>query len=320
MKSIYLTSADTRFIYDNLKNHGHYEWFVILRCVEEMQCDYTFFSTLTWADILYNNEITDAGGGKYATYEVSIKLKDEVSEIVDILDITDLNQLICGKLASVTARELYKKLCEYECIKQYQSSGIKIRIDSFGEYRVDKDGTKIYAEKKLDSNLDVNGEEKVKLYSLYVAEWADKMAHKRPKGFELKSYDKKVGVAGNVDERMKTLSVDKRSGGTLSPMFVKALRAWHLPIKECIKLETRIHDYLDDRKTGGEWFTDYYEDVIEIVLMKIEETIENGINVVELNIDKETEDITFYEKMPRDFWFKTKQEENNDDGPVIYRI
>jgi hypothetical protein len=54
--------------------------------------------------------------------------------------------------------------------------------------------------------------------------------------------------------------------------------------------------------------------------MKIEETIENGINVVELNIDKETEDITFYEKMPRDFWFKTKQEENNDDGPVIYRI
>ena len=39
------------------------------------------------------------------------------------------------------------------------------RIDSFGEYRVDKDGTKIYAEKKLDSNLDANvtSEEQKKL-------------------------------------------------------------------------------------------------------------------------------------------------------------
>jgi hypothetical protein len=320
MKSIYLTSADTKFIYEHLKSQGYYEWFVILRCIEEMQCNYTFFSTLTWSDILYNSEITDAGGGKYATYEVSIKLKDDLNEIIALLDITDLNQLICGELPSVTARELYKQLCEYECIKQYQRTGVKFRIDSFGEYRVDKDGSKIYAEKKLDSGLDENGEERVELYSIYIAEWADKMADQRPKGFEIKTYDKKIGIAGNVDDRMKCLSIDKRSGGTLSPMFVRALRAWHLPTKECVRLERSLHDYFDDRRTGGEWFTDYYEDLIELVEIRIEELIESGINVIELNLDKENEDITFYAKMPKDYWYKMIEEEKIDDGPVVYKI
>ena len=320
MKTIYITSTDTNFIYNHLKGEGYYDWFIILKCVEEMQCDYSFLSTLSWSDILYNTEITDAGGGKYATYEVPVKLKEDVQEAISFLNIDDLDQFICGDAPSITAKELHKQLSDYECIKQYQSTGYKFRIDTFGQYRVDKDGSKIYGQIKIDPGVNERGEEKIQLHSIYVAKWADKFADQRPEGFELKFYDKKIGVAGNVDERMKALSVDKRSGGTKSPMYIKALRAWRLPIKECLKLESTLHKYFDDRRTDGEWFTDYYEDLIEHVELIIQEVINGGVNVVELDITKENEDVTFLSKKSKDFWYFLEKQENVDDGPMIYEI
>jgi hypothetical protein len=56
MKTIYLSSSDTKFIYEHLKSQGYYEWYIILRCVEEIQCDYTFLSRLSWNNLLRERE------------------------------------------------------------------------------------------------------------------------------------------------------------------------------------------------------------------------------------------------------------------------
>lgn len=321
MKTIYITSGEVKFIYEHLKSQGYYDWFLMLRCIEEMQCSFTFLSTLTWKDVLYNTEIINDSGGKHAKHEIPSKLKDDINEVIALMDIEDLDQPICGEIPLLTCKLLYEQLCKYACIQHYQNSGYKFRIDSFGEYSVDKNGCKMYAQQKIESEVGDAVNQKVQLYSLYISEWADKMADKRPKGFELKFYDKKIGIAEHIGDRMKCLSADKRSGGTLSPMYVKALRGFHLPIRECVKLEKELHRYFDDRRTGGEWFTDYHNDLIELVEVKIAELIESGVTVVEIEINKENEDITFLAKMDKDFWYKMSQEEEQvDDGPVIYEI
>lgn len=318
MKTVYITSNDTKFIYDHLTSQGYYQWYIILRCVEEIQCDYTFLSKLTWNNILREREIIDAGGTKNSIYEISELIKEEVRDVIEFLNIEDLDQNIVGVSASVTAKELEKQLLNYDCIKMYNSYGFKFRIDSFGDFLLDKNGYKVYGQKFLDSKDEAEYNGKIRTCSLYIAVWADKMAHKRPKGFEMKHYDKKIGVGKVVADRMYGLSNDKRSGGTLSPMIVKALRAWIMPIKLCSKVEKMLHDFFDekDRNMGGEWYCDYYEDLIELVELKIQELIDDGHKILELNITKENEDITFIDKLPKDFWKNIK---NNEDiyVPVV---
>ena len=65
------------------------------------------------------------------------------------------------------------------------------------------------------------------------------------------------------------------------------------------------------RKTGGEWFSDYYEDLIELVELKIQEKVDDGHKIIEIRIDNENEDITFISKLPKDFW-KNEMEDEED--------
>jgi hypothetical protein len=320
MRTIYITNLEVKFIYENLNDLGHYDWYLILRCIEEMQCSYAFLSSLTWRDVLYNTEITNNTGGLYETYEIPLKLKDDINNVIALMDIRNLNQPICGEIPTVTAKLLYDQLCTYACIRHYQNTGFKFRIDAFGEYSVDKNGHKMYGQQKIEAKHEEELNKKIPLHSLYIAEWADKMEGQRPKGFELKFYDKKIGIAEHIGNRMEGLSGDKRCGGTRSPMFVRALRGYHLPIKECLKLEQDLHNYFEARCTGGEWFTDYEDDIIELAEEKIAELIESGVTVVRIDITKENEDITFLAKFDKTFWYKKLKEEIVDDGPEIYEV
>jgi len=114
--------------------------------VEEIQCDYTFLSRLSWNNLLREREIIDAGGTKNSVYEISETIKDEIRDVIALLNIDDLNQKITGESPSITAKELEKQLNNYECIKAYNSYGFKFRIDSFKNYTLDKTGYKIYDE------------------------------------------------------------------------------------------------------------------------------------------------------------------------------
>ena len=322
MKKIYITSLDTKFIYEHLKTQGYYEWFIILRCIEEIQCDYTFLSKLSWNNILREREIIDGGGAKNTIYEISESIKDDIREALALLNIDDLDKKIVGEYPSVTAKELEKQLYSYDCIKAYNDYGFKFRIDSFKNYVLDKNGCKIYAEKYLDSEHELEYNEKITTCCLYIAEWADKMEHTRPKKFRMKHYDKKIGVGKVVSDRMDMLSIDKRSGGTLSPMYVRALRAWCMPIKFCSRLEDILHDFFDekDRCVGGEWYWDYYDDLIELVELKIQEMYDDGHKIIEIRIDKENEDITFIDKLPKDFWKNLKEEEDDFVPTMKYEL
>lgn len=322
MKTVYLSSKDTTFIYENLKSSGYYEWYIILACIEEIRCDYTFLSRLSWNNILNEREIIDAGGSKNASYEISEKIKNDVRGVIALLNIDDLDQKITGISAVITAKELEKKLLEYDFITAYNNHGFKFRIDSFGEYTLDKNGYKIYAERILDLNTEIEQNNKIVLLSLYVAVWADKKENERPDKFKLKHFDKKIGVGESVSVRMNSLSSDKRSGGTQSPMYVKAVRAWTMETSLCGRVESELHDFFREkgRNTGGEWFSDYYEDLIELVELKIQEISDMGHRVIKLNIDNEQEDITFINKLPKDFWKNRKQTEDDYEPVVRYDL
>jgi hypothetical protein len=148
---------------------------------------------------------------------------------------------------------------------------------------------------------------------LYIAEFADKKEDERPEQFKFQSFDKKIGIAKVVGKRMGDLSKDKRHGGTLSPLYVKALKAWYMPTKLCRNLETELHNYYEDRGTGGEWFTDYYNDIIPYVEKRIKRLIKEGNPILKINITKENEDVTFIEKVGKDFWDQVP----DDFEPVV---
>lgn len=297
MQRIYLTNGDVKFIYEDLKTQGLYEWYVTLRCIEEIQCDYTFLSKLTWSDIIYNNPIVDVSGAKEKKYIVPQHLIDELHDIINIMDIENFGQLIVRS----TVKELWRHICSYDCIRKYNEHH-KFMIDYFREHTVDVNGVRTYAMRTVNSTTESNYVGSISTYSLYVAEIADRNDETRPEEYKLKFYDKKIGIAKNVGDRMVALSNDKRLGGTLSPLYVKALRAWHMPTKLCRTLETELHRRFEHRGTGGEWFTDYDSDIIKIVEKRIKQLKKEGKKVVEIDIVKENEDISFLSKLGKDYW------------------
>lgn len=307
MKTIYLTGGDVHFIYDDLKSQGYFQWYIILKTIEEAHFDYTFLSKLTWADLIHNDKITDVSGLKEKEFVISNSLKDEIHDVITILDIDNLSEPIVGLSGILTAKDLYKQLCTYDSIKNYNKYS-KFRIDYFGNHTTDSYGVKTYAMKTIDDDNVTSYIDKVSTYSIYIAEIGDKRDDERPKKYKLKFYDKKIGIAKNVGERMEDLSNDKRLGGTLSPLYVKALKAWHMPTKLCRDLETEMHRYFEDRGTGGEWFTDYNNDIIGIVESKIKELESEGKKIYEININKENEDISFLAKLTKDQWEEEPKE------------
>lgn len=308
MRRLYLTSGDVKFIYEDLKTQGLYEWYVTLRCIEEIQCDYTFISKLTWSDLIYNNPIIDVSGSREKKYIVPQSLIDELHDMIDIMDIENFGQLV----VRTPAKELWKHICSYDCIRKYNEYS-KFRIEYFREYTVDINGVRTYAMKTVNSNVESSYTDGVSTYSLYIAEIGDKNAATRPEKYRLKFYDKKIGIAKNVGDRMLALSNDKRMGGTLSPLYVKGLRAWHMSTKLCRSLETEMHRYFQDRGTGGEWFTDYDNDLIKVVEKRIKQLKKEGKKIVEISIDNENEDISFLSKLSKEDW----EDEVEEFVPIV---
>ena len=297
MRKIYLTESDIEYIYSDLKAQGYYEWYITLKCIEEIQCDYTFFSMVTWQDLLDNDTITDASGIKPKVYDINETIKAEIHVAMDMLDINDLTE----KVVKTSAKDLYKHLLTYDSIKTYKSC-TRFRIDIFKDYTVDVNGIRTYAVRSVKDEEYESELDKVSKYFLYIAEFADKENENRPEQFKFKIWDKKIGIAKVVGRRMDQLSKDKRHGGTLSPLFVKALRAWYLPTKLCRNLENELHDYYEDRNTGGEWFTDYCEDIIPYVEKRIKKLIKEGHPILKIDITKDNQDITFLDNVGKDFW------------------
>jgi len=296
MRLIYLSDADVQFIYADLKAQGYFEWYFTLKCIEDIQCDYTFFSKITWKELLNNETIVDASGIKPKVYDIPESLQTLGVDIMDALDVVDMNE----KIVTTTVKELATHLKTYDSIKSY-SQYSKFRVDYFRDYTVDINGVKTFAIKSVNDE-DKNETDNISKYFLYVAVHADKNEEERPIQCRTVFYDKKIGIAKVVGRRMEELSKDKRHGGTLSPLYVKALRAWYMPTTLCRNLEREMHNYFEERNTGGEWFSDYNEDIIHYVEKRIKKLIKEGSPILKINITKDNEDITFIEKVGKDFW------------------
>jgi len=308
MRLIYLTDADVQFIYADLKAQGYFEWYFTLKCIEEIQCDYTFLSKITWKELLNNETIVDASGIKPKVYDIPESIQALAVDIMDVLDVENINE----KIIATSAKELARHLKTYDSIRSY-SQYTKFRIDFFRDYSIDVNGVKTFAMKSVEDEEEKSELDNVSKNFLYIAEFADKKEDERPEQFKFQSFDKKIGIAKVVGKRMGDLSKDKRHGGTLSPLYVKALKAWYMPTKLCRNLETELHNYYEDRGTGGEWFTDYYNDIIPYVEKRIKKLIKEGNPILKINITKENEDVTFIEKVGKDFWDQVP----DDFEPVV---
>jgi hypothetical protein len=303
MKVIYLSKPEVQAIYEDLKETGYHEWYITLKIIDEVQIDYSFLSKLTWEKLLNNDVITDTSGVKEKHYPISDLIKKEIQDIIHVMDVEKYDD----NIVSTTVKALHKHLLEtYEPIKKYKENSIVFRVDFFRDHTTDINGVKTYALREIVEKGDKE-DDGVSKTCLYVATHADKHDDKRPTGYKTKFWDKKIGKAKEVSKRMNDLSNDKRHGGTLSPLYVKALKAWIMPSTLCHTIEKELHDQLDFRNTGGEWYEDYFEDLISIVEKKIKSKIKEGHPIVKIPITKDNEDITFISKLGKEFWEKNKE-------------
>lgn len=141
---------------------------------------------------------------------------------------------------------------------------------------------------------------------VYLITYRDKHEDKRPEGFEFKFYDKKIGVAYDVEKRMKTLSDELKLGrknvlkkrGTLTPLTAHSLKCWKMSLENSYFIEYYLHDILDKRNVEGEWFTDYDNDLINVMDYEMGRFVNNGADVEVLVLDEYmTENIHRFEKI-----------------------
>lgn len=294
---VYLTHADAQYIYEDLKQNGYFEWYITLKIIDETQMTYDLLSKLSWGSLLNADYLSDTNSTREMEYEISEVLKTEMAYVMDRLGIENYNDMVITS----TAKELHSYLLKtYEPIKKYKAHGINFRIDFFRDYMVDKNGFKTYSKREIvvtktpdDGDQYVIDKEEVKKLYLYVAKHADRHENKRPVHYRTKFWDKKVGVSKDVPQRMSSLSKDKRHGGTHSPIYVLGLKSWVMPHDLCVKLERTLHKILEDRNTGGEWYEDYYDDLISIVEKEIKSLVKRGEPIFRVPINAENEDFTF---------------------------
>lgn len=320
-KCIYLTQADVQYIYEDLKQNGYFEWYITLKIIDETQMSYDLLCKLSWGGLLNSDFISDANSLREMEYEISENLKTEMEYVMDRLGIEDYDEMIVVS----TAKELHSHILgRYDSIKKYKENGLNFRIDFFREYMVDKNGFKTYAMREIAaSKIKTDDEYKIetksvkKLY-LYIAKHADRHNENRPVHYRTKFWDKKIGKAKDVPTRMEKLSNDKRHGGTHSPIHVLGLKSWVMPYDLCNKLEKRLQDMLVDRRSGGEWFEDYHDDLISIVEKEINKLIKNGEPIFAVPITKENNDFTFIRNVDKSI--KERNEVKREEMITEYRL
>lgn len=301
MKQVYLTQEEVDEIYKDLKEKENYEWYITLKIIDETQANYDLLCKLTWGDIIDNDFISDKSSRKGPQYHVTESLKDEVQEIMDKLEINSYSE----KIVTTTALDLCNYLkTNYESIKKYKEISLNFRIDFFRDYTFNSSGAKIYSYREVTTiapleQEEVDDQEEVGTVYLYIATHADMCEDNRPVCYRTKFWDKKIGKSKDVPKRMNALSKDKRHGGTNSPLYVKGLRAWAMPVEVCHKVEKDLHKQFDSRKTSGEWFDDYLDDLIPLVETKIKNLIKKGYPIVPVQITKENQDFTFVRSLDK---------------------
>jgi len=159
---------------------------------------------------------------------------------------------------------------------------------------------------------------------LYLITYRDKHENKRPKGFEFRFYDKKIGVAYDVDKRVKTLSDELKLGrknnlkkkGTLTPLKAHSLMCWKMTLENSYFIEFYLHKILEERHIEGEWYTDYEDDLLEIINYEMVKFVNNGADVEILILDEYmTENIHRFEKI-----VPTNTLKEEEQTVVIYRL
>lgn len=298
-RKIYLTNADVQYIYEDLKSQGLYEYYVTLKIIDEVQLDYTFLTKLTWRDVIENETITDITGQRDKEYYINDDIREELIEIVDIMNIEDLTD----KIIRTPARVLSKFLSSYERIRHFKENTV-FRLDNFREHTTDINGIKTYMLRTIEDKSVYNpNEENISMCFLYIAVLEDKYKDKRPVQFQTTVCpDKKIGISKVIGNRMDTLSKDKKHGGTLSPIYVKALKAWVLPTKLCRDVERYFHKYFISRNTEGEWFTDYEEDIIPTVEKHLKKLKRKGDKIIDVEIRDKNCDVTYVYEVSKSFF------------------
>lgn len=305
MKIAYISHAEVAAIYQDLLDNGYHEWYITLKIIDEMQIDYTFLSKLTWGQLLDNQVITNTTGKADKHYFIGDTLKKDIHHMFNVIKVDSYNE----KIITTPVDPLYRYLLNtYEPIKNYKENGGVFRIDCFREWSIDINGVKTYAYKEVkSSDEELKTDEDIELTFLYIGIHAHKHDEKRPPEFRTKFWDKKIGITQELEKRMNDLSNDKRHGGTKSPLYVKALRAWVMPPELCVKVESELHDMLDERRNDGEWFEDFKEDLIKIVEKKVNSYIKKGYPIVKTEITEENQDISFCFKFKKEVLNKHKE-------------
>jgi len=154
---------------------------------------------------------------------------------------------------------------------------------------------------------------------LYVATYVDKHDDKRPENFKWVFPDKKIGIAFDVEDRMKQLQREISSGRkgtkTHTPIRIVAQRCWKISQSDCFRFERYMHSLLEERWVEGEWYTDYNEDLINIIVKEIDKFVNNGGEVIDIDIDDDMrEHIHRFEKE-----VETKNEKDFSDT-IVYRL
>lgn len=295
MKQVYLTQEDVESIYKDLNEKELYEWYITLKIIDQTQVNYDLLCKLTWGELIDNDFISDKSSKNGPQYHVTESLKDEVQDVMDKIGIEAYSE----KIVTTTAEQLCDFLKEtYDCIKRYKDISINFRIDFFRDYTFKSGGVKMYSlrEKITTAALEdecFDDDEEVETIYLYIAIHADRHDENRPVYYRTRFWDKKIGKSKDVPKRMNALSNDKRHGGTSSPLYVKGLRAWAMPQELCHSVERELHKQFDDRRTSGEWFEDYLDDLIQLVEAKIKSLIKKGLPIVPIDITKDNQDFTF---------------------------
>jgi hypothetical protein len=305
-RKIYLTNADVQYIYEDLKSQGLFEYYITLKIIDEVQLDYTFLTKLSWRDVIENETIIDVTGQRDKEYYINEDIRSEVSDIADLMNIEDLDD----KIVRTPARVLSKYLNNYERIKHFKENTV-FRLDNFREHTTDINGIKTYMMRTIEDKTFYNpDEENVSMCFLYIAVLEDKFKDKRPVQFQTNVCpDKKIGISKVIGNRMETLSRDKKHGGTLSPIYVKALRAWVLPTKLCRDVERHFHKHFISRNTEGEWFTDYEEDIIPTVEKYLKKLKRKGDKVIDVQINNQNSDITYVYEVSKSFFDSNMKDE-----------
>jgi len=165
---------------------------------------------------------------------------------------------------------------------------------------------------------------------LYIATYIDKHNDMRPNKFKFDYPDKKIGIAYDVEKRMKDLEDEIKIGRhkvglkninkTHTPLQAKSLISWKIPKSDCFRFERYLHNLLEHRKTEGEWFTDYYKDIIDIVTKESVKFKNNGgdITLFELS-ELLSENLHRFEKLNNTNTVKINNEDEFVDT-VVYKL